>query len=281
MLASIARRLLPKSILDWKSDRNFRSLPMRRFNTANLISARSIDLDATFRNARSDQAWADASSTLRRFDVPDGTTGGVNPGDRRAVFYLTLHFCPRSVLEVGTHVGASMVHIASALKFNNAQGGATPSGMVSVDILDLNDPIKKWWVRFGVLHPPVDMARMVEVDHLVTFVAQPSLEFMATCGRTFDLIFLDGDHTHTTVYPEVSAALDVLAPGGVILLHDYFPNGQPLWSNGYAIKGPYVAIERIQREGVPVRVIPLGALPWPTKFNSNLTSLALLVRDEA
>jgi hypothetical protein len=26
-----------------------------------------------------------------------------------------------------------------------------------------------------------------------------------------------------------------------------------------------------------MRALPLGALPWPTKLNSNLTSLALLV----
>jgi hypothetical protein len=64
----------------------------------------------------------------------------------------------------------------------------------------------------------------------------------------------------------------------VILLHDYFPDLKPLWSNGRVIPGPWLAIERLKREGAPLTVKPFGALPWPTKLNSNNTSLALLLR---
>ena len=39
--------------------------------------------------------------------------GGVNEGDRRAIYYLIRHFKPNTVLEVGTHIGASTVHIAT------------------------------------------------------------------------------------------------------------------------------------------------------------------------
>ena len=42
--------------------------------------------------------------------------GGVNPGDRQAVYYLIMALKPQNVLEVGTHIGASMPHIARALK---------------------------------------------------------------------------------------------------------------------------------------------------------------------
>src|SRR6266511_3475177 len=60
---------------------------------------------------------ADWSRVQHELDVAcqieDGTTGGVNPGDRRAVWYLIRGLNARSVLEIGTHVGASTVHIAS------------------------------------------------------------------------------------------------------------------------------------------------------------------------
>ena len=33
-------------------------------------------------------------------------------------------------------------------------------------------------------------------------------------------------------------------------------------------------------EGAGLAVLPLGALPWPTKLHSNVTSLALLLRNK-
>jgi predicted O-methyltransferase YrrM len=109
------------------------------------------------------------------------------------------------------------------------------------------------------------------------FVAQPSLDYLTTCGERFDLIFLDGDHAAKTVYREVPAALRALNPGGVILLHDYFPNLRPLWSDGSVLPGPWLAARRLQKEDARFEVLPFGSLPWPTKLGSNVSSLALVV----
>jgi hypothetical protein len=111
----------------------------------------------------------------------------------------------------------------------------------------------------------------------VRFVTAPSLDYFRQCTERFDFIFLDGDHTARTVYQEVPAALRLLNPGGVVLLHDYFPMARPLWSNGVVIPGPWVATERLRSEGTRIRVLPFGELPWPTKENSRISSLALLV----
>jgi hypothetical protein len=73
-------------------------------------------------------------------------------------------------------------------------------------------------------------------------------------------------------------ALRLLNPNGLVLLHDYFPGGRPLWSDGSVIDGPELAVKRFQREGVPFNILPLGALAWPTKLGSTVTSLALLTR---
>jgi len=281
MLRSLVRRLTPQSVLDWKKKREFLAIPPLQFNLDNLLPAKDVTLDRIFRNPDADRTWDASLPKLQLFDVPDGTTGGVNPGDRRAVFYLVYHFRPRSLLEIGTHIGASTVHIASALKRLGEAGGAPPAGMVSVDIEDLNDPNQKLWLKYGVKHSPKEMADRIGVGSLVEFVTRPSLDYMASCKRKFDFIFLDGDHIDKTVYQEVSAALNLLSPGGVILLHDYFPNMKPLWSNGVVLPGPVSATERIRREGARARVVPLGELPWPTKCNSNVTSLALLTKEVA
>jgi hypothetical protein len=69
-----------------------------------------------------------------------------------------------------------------------------------------------------------------------------------------------------------------LNEGGVIVLHDLFPRLRPLWSNGAVIPGPELATRRLRTENDGLTVVPLGALAWPTKLGSNVTSLALLAR---
>jgi hypothetical protein len=66
----------------------------------------------------------------------------------------------------------------------------------------------------------------------------------------------------------------------VILLHDYYPDGKPLFENGSIVMGPYRAIERYRREGAKNKVIPIGELPWPTRREGEkgFSSLALLLR---
>ena len=73
--------------------------------------------------------------------------------------------------------------------------------------------------------------------------------------------------------------MNLLNDDGVILIHDYFPNLEPLWSNGSVIPGPFLATERLKNENANLVVFPLGELPWPTKLKSNITSLALLLRN--
>jgi predicted O-methyltransferase YrrM len=112
----------------------------------------------------------------------------------------------------------------------------------------------------------------------VKFVARSSLDFLADPGEDFNLIFLDGDHSAPTVYREIPAALQRLSPGGLILLHDYFPGGRSLWPGDPVIAGPWLGIERLRREGAKLQVLPLGDLPWPTKLGRSVTSLAVVVR---
>ncbi len=195
--------------------------------------------------------------------------GAVNPGDRRAIYALTRSRKPKAVLEIGTNVGGSTVMFALALK---KDGGK----LVTVDIEDVNGPAGPC-ARAKVARP-IEAIRKIDCESVVNFVTQDSLEFLRDCREKFDLIFLDGRHDAYQVYREIPLALKLLNPNGLILLHDVFPNLQPLWSNRKVIPGPWLAVERFQREGADIKAVPLGALPWPTKLGSNITSLAYLVR---
>ena len=46
-------------------------------------------------------------------------------------------------------------------------------------------------------------------------------------GDTFDLVFIDGDHSEPGVAHDVSAAVKLLAPGGLIACHDYGEDSCP------------------------------------------------------
>jgi predicted O-methyltransferase YrrM len=254
------------------------SVPSLYCNAESLVSSSEVDLDEIFSCGELENAWNAISPELQRFEIPDGT-GGVNPGDRRAIFYLMSYFKPRSVLEIGTHIGASIVNTAAALdRLHKIENQECPS-VVTVDISDVNDPVSKPWLQHGTRASPTEMIEAMGCDYFVEFVTKASLNYMARCERRFDFIFLDGDHAASTVYQEIPAALELLESGGQILLHDYFPQSAPLWSDGAVIPGPFLATQRLITEGVPLKVLPLGKLPWSTKLKSNITSLALLVRN--
>jgi predicted O-methyltransferase YrrM len=103
---------------------------------------------------------------------------------------------------------------------------------------------------------------------------------MLQTSERYDLIFLDGDHSTLAVYREISAALSILNPHGLIVLHDFYPVGKPLTPDGGAIKGPSTAADRIMSETRDLVFFPLGILPWQTKGGGNATSLALVTRRE-
>lgn len=240
------------------------------------LLAGQIKLGQAFGSVEIESRWKDADKRITgAFGIPNGT-GGVNPGDRRAIYHLISWFHPESILEIGTHVGASTVYIAAALLGDGNSDTKISPRLVSVDINDVNDPVSKPWFKYGATHSPVEMIKGVNCGHLVSFVKNSSLEYLSACRNKYDFIFLDGDHSAKNVYREIPAALRLLNKGGLILLHDYFPDLKPLWADGNFVPGPCLAIKRLKSEGANIEVLPLGKLPWPTKLNSNISSLALV-----
>lgn len=215
--------------------------------------------------------WNQAASSVQALQLPE-MTGGVNPGDQRAIYYLIRTLRPQRILEIGTHIGCSTLNMALAAR---PLDGST---ICTVDIRDVNDSVKRPWEKAGAQHSPKEMMRRSGCHDLVDFRVSPSLDFLRSVDREapYDFIFLDGDHSAKTVYEELPAALKCVAENGVILLHDSFPGLQPLWSDDSVIPGVFLASQRLQNEGAAFNVLPLGELPWPTKLNSNVTSLALV-----
>ena len=256
-----------------RETRELARIPARACDVTNLRSRSTIGTDGLLGSAGASERWTRASEKLDPLAIPE-RRGGLSLGDRRALFHLIDDLGSRSVLEIGTHIGASTLSLAAAL----ADSGRGDVSLVSVDIEDVNSPRSQPWLTHGARRSPAAMVRELGHEPFVEFVTARSLDYLATCARRFDLIFLDGDHAAGTVYREIPAALTLLNERGVILLHDYFPGLEPLWPDVPVIPGPFLATERLATEGAPVGVLPLGPLPWSSAPRSNATSLALLLR---
>ena len=233
---------------------------------------RALDL-RTILASDVERDWRDAAARIATLGLT--AESGMNPGDRRALYYLVRHVRPESVLEIGTQAGASTVHLAAALADS---GGAAERRLLTADIKDVNHPEEAAWRSFGLPQSPAEAMRRLGYERLVEFRVGRSLDVLRDSGETYDLIFLDGDHRLKTVAAEIPLALRRLRPGGFLLLHDFFPGLRPLWPDGKVIEGPQRAVQRLQHAGWPLEVLPLGDLPWPTKLGTSRTSLALLGR---
>ncbi len=276
------KKLLPSTILNILIKilkqirlRKFYSLEKLDSNTKNLVSSKKINLEYIMNNKQILNSWKHWEHKLASFKISD-VKAGVNVGDQKAIFFLIRYFKPKSVLEIGTHVGASTVNIASAINYNHQELNKNAI-FKTVDIRNVNSISEKPWLKYGMLKSPSDMINELNGQSSVDFITNDSLDYFEKTKDTFDFIFLDGGHLPETVYQEIPRALSKLNEDGVILLHDYFPNGKPIWSNKYVLEGPFLATERLKKE-TDITILPLGDLPWKTKLGSNKTSLALCLK---
>jgi len=231
------------------------------------------------------QAFAQ-SALLKEYNEADkklkelkatGIGDGVNPGDQKALYMLARSVNAKHILEIGTHIGGSTVPLALAL-LKNASSGNDAVALDTVDIRDCNNPQTQPWKKFGAASSPAELVRSVHAEDIVRFWVKDSVQFLSETTAKFDFIFLDGAHRSDIVYQEIACALKTLVPGGIIMLHDYFPDNQPLWKGGELIPGTYLGVARVMQENPDIDVLPLGSLPWQTKLSSNVTSLAMLVK---
>ncbi|NTV04491.1 hypothetical protein HGA89_06245, partial [bacterium] len=181
----VLQQLIPASAKRFvgirREQRSLASVPRVACGAVNLRPTGSIDLAGLWGSAEAGGYWQESRQILDHFAIPDGT-GGVNPGDRRAVHYLIGVLKPAAVLEIGTHIGASTIHIATALRAARAGG----SHLTTVDCADVNDPELRPWVKYGAARSPRDMIVQAGCEKSVEFVHDTSLNYARGCRRRFD-----------------------------------------------------------------------------------------------
>jgi len=266
MLSAI-KKMIPVAIKQAAKDYALGWHTQLSFDASCLRPAESLDLPSIWSDQAAAAAFTNDHARISELLAPRNIGDGVNTGDRRAIHYLVSHLKPHSVLEIGTNIGASTVYFACAL---HHVGG----NLTTADIVDVNAPDGPWRDA-GLSATPAAIVSRLGLGQTVTFRTASAAEALQTSER-FDLVFLDGDHSKLAVYREISAALRILNPNGLILLHDFYPGLKPRTPGGRMIEGPFVASERIMREQSGLNFLPLGELPWPTKEGGKITTLALV-----
>jgi len=276
MIVNIVKKIFPTTIKrrlkTIKQRMDYQALRPVNCNLHNLRILDNEEYKIIFNSGYIIKDWKIEEDRIESLELPD-FTGGINKGDQRAIYYLVKYLKPNSILEIGTHIGCSTIHFALAMKdFGNLKK------LVTVDIKDVNDNNEKPWNNFDSKFSPKQLIDKINADEYVSFHVENSYNYLQNCNEKYDFIFLDGDHSVKTVYQEIPLALELLNPEGIILLHDYFPNNKPLWSNNIVIPGPYLATQKLIEENPDLLILPIGILPWKTKFSSNITSLAMLTK---
>lgn len=79
------------------------------------------------------------------------------------------------------------------------------------------------------------------------FYEQDTNTFFSWCHDLFEVIFVDADHASSQVQRDTENALTILAPGGVVLLHDTDPACQFLCTPVHC-NDAYKAVDWLQKE---------------------------------
>lgn len=136
----------------------------------------------------------------------------------------------RQVLEVGAFKGFGTVLMA--------QAGAT---VWAIDWhrgdadLGERDTLCAWWTNVRRHH--------VE-DQVVGLVGRSVPVMAALVAQRFDLVFIDAYHAYEAVRADITAALPLLSPGGLMAFHDYDPR---IWPG--VVRAVDELVEQLLRDG--------------------------------
>ena len=102
-----------------------------------------------------------------------------------------------------------------------------PTTFVAIDRFDLHTKPNLWWKTpkeiFGTLtHQQHFLSLFPEAAHKITILQGESADCLARCEQSsFDLLYIDADHSYDSVKADIQAALPKMKPNGLLVFNDY------------------------------------------------------------
>lgn len=121
------------------------------------------------------------------------------------------HNPPRRILEIGTRTGISLCQLLSAHVAKD-----------SIDSIDCIDPWPDDYAHPGIVTMNLKKLGLVLGDrlHFHRDFSNRVLPAMIAEGRQFDYILVDGDHNPEVAIEDLRMAVQLMAPGGVMVFDD-------------------------------------------------------------
>jgi len=137
---------------------------------------------------------------------------------------LAARLQPANILEIGVASGNTAIRLLEVTDadyygvdlFENLTLEMAKAELNGKAVMSLEDV----WEKLGAYHERVSLYRGNSRDILPAL----SQEWLDD-GILFDLIFIDGGHSHETIASDYNCAEEIIAADGVIVFDDYYQNG--------------------------------------------------------
>ncbi len=148
-----------------------------------------------------------------------------------------------NILEIGTYDGTCALFMSYCFKKAN---------ITTIDLNDNNEDFLKTYNRgsnqFLNQHKKT-RDKNISFSERINFIQMDSSNFFRNNDRSFDLIFIDGDHKDPTVSFDISNSLKCISKEGLIMIDDII-DGNGSVNNNYDSRAAYNYIEKLKKEGI-------------------------------
>ncbi len=206
---------------------------------------------------------AEIFADIEEISVPVGAvneeTGHANAVDMLFVAAIARHHQARELFEIGTYLGRTTYHLTYASE------GAV---VTTVNLPPEADPN---WGPYQQIYfrgrPRAEQIRQVWADSTM-------LDTTPYRGR-MNFVFVDGDHSYEAVKADTHKAFEVLAPGGIVVWHDYASKspGVCRFMEEFTRERPLFRIRKtcllVHIDGVD----PLAFQPYPMRLSKKQAAL--------
>jgi len=147
----------------------------------------------------------------------EARSGSIKPTDALIIARLMNRHRPFRILEVGSFLGVSTRWLMDV----------SASWQARVTAVDPNIPHRVFSEPRYFLERLTDYPACERLEIVTAFFGQPLCDFPSHIpviredwGRTFDMVFIDGDHAYEAVRDNFLLAMRFLSSHGIILFHD-------------------------------------------------------------